>query len=48
MKVIKCSSKRELGDNAARDGADAIRAAIAAKGAANIVIPTGGSQSPVR
>jgi glucosamine-6-phosphate deaminase len=44
MKVIRCSSKRELGDDAARDGADAIRAAIAGKGAANIVIPTGGSQ----
>jgi glucosamine-6-phosphate deaminase len=44
MKAIRCSSKRELGDGAARDGADAIRAAIADKGAANIVIPTGGSQ----
>jgi glucosamine-6-phosphate deaminase len=43
-KVIRCSSKRELGDGAGRDGADAIRAAIADKGAANIVIPTGGSQ----
>jgi len=44
MNVVMCRSTKELGARAARDGAEAIRNAIRERGAANIVIPTGGSQ----
>jgi glucosamine-6-phosphate deaminase len=44
MEVIICKDKNELGRRAAHDGAEAIRAAIARKGEANIIVGTGGSQ----
>ena len=44
MKTIICQSKNELGQQAATSGAQAIRAALAARGAATIVVATGASQ----
>lgn len=44
MKTIICPSKTELGQQAAAQGAAAIRAAIAARGKAVIVVATGASQ----
>jgi glucosamine-6-phosphate deaminase len=44
MRIQVCSSAGELGRAAARYGADAIRAALAARGAAVIVLATGTSQ----
>ena len=44
MKTVVCSSKQELGQRAAQDGAARIRNAIARNGAANIIVATGASQ----
>ena len=44
MKIIRCASVTELGQRAAAHGADAMRAAIAERGAATIVVATGASQ----
>ena len=44
MKVDISPSKQELGRRAATAGAAAIRAAIAARGAANVIVATGASQ----
>ena len=44
MKVITATDKADLGRKAARDGAEQIRAAIAQRGRANIIVATGASQ----
>jgi glucosamine-6-phosphate deaminase len=44
MKVELFDSKREMGERAARDAAEIIRAAIAARGEARVVAATGASQ----
>ena len=44
MKVSLCQDKHELGRQAASDGAEAIRQAIAARGQANVTVATGASQ----
>ena len=44
MKTIICKSKRDMAEQAAADGAEAIRAAIRRKGRSTIVVPTGASQ----
>ncbi len=44
MQVVICDTKADLGRQAARQGAQLIRAAIAARGAANIIVATGASQ----
>jgi glucosamine-6-phosphate deaminase len=47
MKIVMSRTKQELGDKAARDGAKAIRDAIAQKKSANIIVATGASQFEV-
>nr|CAA9233714.1 Glucosamine-6-phosphate deaminase [uncultured Armatimonadetes bacterium] len=44
MQVVISETKQELGRRAAQDGAEKIRRALAARGAANIVVATGASQ----
>ncbi len=44
MQVVICDTKMDLGRQAARQGAKLIRAAIAERGAANIIVATGASQ----
>ncbi len=44
MNTCVCSTKKELGERAARAGAKAIRQAIRSKGSANIILATGASQ----
>jgi len=44
MNTCVCSTKQELGEKAARAGADAIRQAIRSKGSANVILATGASQ----
>ena len=44
VKTILCDNRETMARQAAADGADSIRAAIARKGAANIVVATGASQ----
>lgn len=44
MKISICQDKMELGRQAASDGAEAIRRAIAARGQANVTVATGASQ----
>ena len=44
MQIITHNSKDELGQAAARQGAEAIKAAISARGHANIIVATGASQ----
>ncbi len=44
MKTYVCSTKKELGEKAARAGADVIRRAIRSKGSANVILATGASQ----
>ncbi len=44
MKVVVCETKEELGRKAAAEGAERIRAALGARGAANIILATGASQ----
>lgn len=46
MDVRLCRDAEALGAEAARLGADAVRAAIAARGAASIIVATGASQFP--
>ncbi|MGI4794935.1 MAG: 6-phosphogluconolactonase, partial [Janthinobacterium lividum] len=47
MEVRLCRDAEVLGAEAARLGADAVRAAIAARGAASIIVATGASQFPM-
>ncbi len=44
MKVLTCTTSKKMGTAAAEYGAAAIRAAIAEKGSANIILATGASQ----
>jgi glucosamine-6-phosphate deaminase len=44
VRIEKCRTKSELGQRAARAGAESIRAAVAARGFANIIVATGASQ----
>jgi len=44
MNTCVCSTKKELGEKAARAGAHVIRQAIRSKGSANIILATGASQ----
>jgi glucosamine-6-phosphate deaminase len=44
MKIDISATKQELGQRAAATGAEAIRAAIAARGQANVIVATGASQ----
>jgi glucosamine-6-phosphate deaminase len=44
MEITICPEKAALGATAARDGAARIREAVAARGAANIIVATGASQ----
>lgn len=44
MKIIIADNKQHLGALAAEEGAQAIRAALASRGAANIIVATGASQ----
>lgn len=44
MNIIKCTDKNELGEKAAKQGASAIKEAIAKNGKANIIVATGASQ----
>jgi glucosamine-6-phosphate deaminase len=44
VQIITHNSKDELGQAAARQGAEAIKAAISARGHANIIVATGASQ----
>ena len=46
MDVRLCRDAEALGAEAARLGADAVRAAIAARGAASVIVATGASQLP--
>ena len=45
MKLVVSDSKVELGRRAAAEGAALIRQAIAERGAANVIVATGASQS---
>ena len=47
MELVVCDTKQELGRRAAADGAVAIRAALQARGHANIILSTGASQFEV-
>lgn len=47
MELVVCDSKQELGRRAAADAAVAIRAALQARGHANIILSTGASQFEV-
>jgi len=44
MEIRRCRDKQELGRQAAAEGAEAIRRAIAARGQANVTVATGASQ----
>lgn len=44
MHVVVCDTKEELGRRAAADGAERIRAALAGRGAAHVILATGASQ----
>jgi glucosamine-6-phosphate deaminase len=44
MKVVICASKQALGEKAAKDGAELIRAALRSRGEASVVIASGASQ----
>lgn len=44
MNIIVCDSKEQQGKNAAAEGADLIRRALAERGEANIIVATGASQ----
>lgn len=44
MRIKITETKQELGQCAARDGAELIRAAVAARGHANVIVATGASQ----
>ena len=44
MKVVVSETKQELGQKAAKHGADLIRKAIKDKGYANVIVATGASQ----
>ncbi len=44
MRVEVLENKNKLGEKAARDGADAIRQALAQRGEANVILATGASQ----
>lgn len=44
MKILISHTKQELGQRAAREGAELVRKAIAEKGFANIILATGASQ----
>ncbi len=45
MRTVVCANKKELGEKAARSGAELIRQAIDRQGSANIVVATGTSQN---
>src|SRR5262249_53180497 len=44
MKLQICASKEELGEKAAKDGAERIREALRLRGEANVIIASGNSQ----
>jgi glucosamine-6-phosphate deaminase len=44
MKIVICDTKQELGEKAGREGAELIRRALRARGAANLILATGASQ----
>jgi glucosamine-6-phosphate deaminase len=44
MDIVVCDTKEDLGRRAAAEGAERIRAAVAARGAANVILATGASQ----
>ncbi len=47
MRVVTCADREQMGVQAARDGAERIRQAIAEKGSATIILATGASQFTV-
>src|SRR5688572_12022619 len=44
MRIIVSDTKAQLGQKAAREGADLIKKAIAERGEANVIVATGASQ----
>ncbi len=44
MKIVICNTKQELGEKTGREGAELIRRALRARGAANLILATGASQ----